>query len=212
MKCVEFESVLPDYLEGSHSAEQLAHLRSCAACSSLLADLKLISTQAKLLIASDTPSPAVWNALEARLRREGLIRQPERPHRRFFERWRSAWLVPVAAAIVIAAGLKLRHPMNAGDTQPVVKTTSAAAIPVAKPMSSEDQQLLTTVASRPPAQRAKYRANLDDANSFIHDAEQSAKDYPNDIYTQQMLINAYEQKQMLYDLAVERTAPDPGEQ
>ena len=36
-------------------------------------------------------------------------------------------------------------------------------------------------------------------------AEKSIKDDPNDIYTQQMLINAYAQKQMLYDLAVDRS-------
>ena len=207
MKCVEFESVLPDYLEGSHSAEQQAHVRSCPACSSLLADLKLISAQAKLLLAADDPSPAVWNALEAKLRREGLIRRPQASRPGFFLRWRTAWLVPVAAGLLIAGGLKLRHPMNAGDTQPLARQAPA---PVAKPISSEDQQLLTS--SRVPAQRARYRANLDDANSFIHDAEQSARDYPNDIYTQQMLMSAYEQKQMLYDLAVERTAPEMGEQ
>ncbi|MBV9622847.1 MAG: hypothetical protein JOZ14_02595 [Acidobacteria bacterium] len=209
MKCVEFESVLPDYLEGSHSAEQQAHVRSCPACSSLLDDLKLISAQAKLLLASDDPSPAVWNALEGKLRREGLIRRPESPRPGFLLRWRTAWLVPVAAGLLIAAGLKLRHPMNAGDTQPPARPAPAA---VAKPMSSEDQQLLTSVGSHVPAQRARYRANLDDANSFIRDAEQSARDYPNDIYTQQMLMSAYEQKQMLYDLAVERTAPEMGEQ
>jgi hypothetical protein len=74
-----------------------------------------------------------------------------------------------------------------------------------KPVSHEDQVLLNTVAARVPAQRARYRADLDSANSFIQDAEQSIKDDPNDIYTQQMLINAYAQKQMLYDLAVDRS-------
>jgi hypothetical protein len=212
MKCLEFERVLPEYLEGNYLPEQQAHLQTCAACSNLLADLKLISEQAKSLIASHEPNPALWNALEERLRREGLIRQVEpsafrlRPWPR---RWRLAWLVPVAAAIAIGTVVKLHYPMKAGDTQPVAKQESVA-LPPAKPISSEDQQLLTTVAERPPAQRAKYRANLDDANSFIRDAEQSAKQYPSDIYMQQMLINAYEQKQMLYDLAVYRS--EPGEQ
>ena len=73
------------------------------------------------------------------------------------------------------------------------------------PVSHEDQVLLNTVATRVPAQRARYRADLESANSFIQDAEQSIKDDPNDIYTQQMLINAYAQKQMLYDLAVDRS-------
>jgi hypothetical protein len=72
-------------------------------------------------------------------------------------------------------------------------------------VSSEDQQVLNTVASRFPAQRAQYRKNLDDANSYIRDAEKSVRDDPDDVYSQQLLINAYEQKQMLYDLAVNRT-------
>jgi len=212
MKCLEFERVLPEYLEGNYLPEQQAHLQTCAACSNLLADLKLISEQAKSLIASHEPSPALWNALEERLRREGLIRQAQPSGfrlRSFSSRWRLAWLVPVAAAIAIGTVVKLHYPMKAGDTQPVARQESIPA-PPAKPMSSEDLQLLTTVAERPPAQRAKYRANLDDANSFIRDAEQSAKQDPSDIFMQQMLINAYEQKQMLYDLAVYRS--EPGEQ
>lgn len=210
MKCLEFERVLPEYLEGHYLPEQQAHLNTCPACSNLLADLKLISAQARSLIAAHEPSPLLWTALEARLRHEGLIRQPQPSAPRlqkFSPRWRLAWLVPVAAAIAIMAALKLHAPMKAGDTQPVAKQIVPAS--AAKPMSSEDQQLLT-VATRTPAQSAKYRANLEDANSFIRDAEQSAKEDPSDIYTQQMLINAYEQKQMLYDLAVYRS--DAGEQ
>ena len=70
MNCLEFERVLPDYLEGGHTAEQLAHLNSCPACADLLADLNFISSQARLLQDAEDPSPAVWNALEIRLRRE----------------------------------------------------------------------------------------------------------------------------------------------
>jgi len=55
------------------------------------------------------------------------------------------------------------------------------------------------------AQRASYRADLDEANAFIRDAEQSVRNNPNDVYSQQLLINAYDQKQMLYDLAVDRS-------
>ena len=212
MNCVEFERVLPDYLEGGHTAEQQAHLNSCAACSGLLADLSLISSEARSLQDSGEPSPAVWNALEVQLRREGLIHNGKMrralPVRssltEFFSRWRTAWLVPVAAALVIATGLKLYRPAGAGDTNPVVRTTAPApAAPAA--VSSEDQQLLNTVASRFPSQQAKYRKNLEEANSYIRDAEQSVKNGPNDVYSQQLLINAYEQKQMLYDLAVNRT-------
>jgi hypothetical protein len=210
MNCVEFERVLPEYLEGEQTPERQAHLNSCVSCSNLLADLDVISAQAKTLIASEEPRPAVWEALESRLREEGLIRLPEfaAPKVNLFSRWRSAWLVPVAAVLALAAGLKLYHPAGAGDQAPVAKKQSAPVTAArSMPVSHEDQVMLNTVAARVPAQQARYRADLDDANSFIRDAEQSIKDDPNDIYTQQMLINAYAQKQMLYDLAVDRSQP-----
>lgn len=208
MNCLEFERVLPEFLEGGQTPEEHAHLASCPSCSNLLADLNSISSQAKLLIASEEPRPAVWDVLESRLREEGLIRSPEfipAKTNNFWSRWRTAWLVPVAAALVMVAGLKLFHPFNAGDHEPIAKQAPAPAV-VITPVSREDQVVLNSVATRIPAQRARYRADLEDANSFIRDAEQSIKDDPNDIYTQQMLINAYAQKQMLYDLAVDRSS------
>lgn len=200
MNCGEFERVL---LEGEHTPEQQAHLSSCSACANLQADLDLISSKAKLLLQSDEPSPKVWRALEARLRSEGLIRNPEplRPSFDFFRRWRTAWLVPVAAVLLIMGVIRLHHPAGAGENGTVAKQTQVQA-PTTAAVSGDDQELLNTVASRPPAQRAKYRAELNDANAFIRDAEQAAKSDPNDVYRQQMLINAYEQKQLLYDLAV----------
>lgn len=214
MNCVEFERVL---LEDSRTPEQQAHLNSCSTCASLLADLDFISSQAKSLIALDEPSPAVWNALEAQLRREGLIRGPlisqprisepriSEPRVDFLRRWRAAWLVPVAAALAVVAVVRLHRPAGAGDNLPVAKQTvvQAPKSRVIASVSSEDKQLLDTVAARPLAQRAKYTAELNDANTFIRDAEAAVKNDPNDIYRQQMLLNAYEQKQMLYDLAVD---------
>jgi thermostable 8-oxoguanine DNA glycosylase len=83
----------------------------------------------------------------------------------------------------------------------VVTPAPAVATPA---MSSEDQQVLNTVAARFPSQKANYRKSLEDANLYIRDAEQSIRNDPNDVYSRELLINAYEQKQMLYDLAVYR--------
>ena len=207
MNCVEFERILPEFQEGAHTPECEAHLKSCAACSSLVADLDAISSQARLLIASEEPRPAVWDAIESRLREEGVIRLPEfvTPKVSVWSRWRASWLVPVAAALAIVAGVKLYHPAGAGDSGLISQKAPSQAPVSPKPsVSREDKQLLDSVAVRVPAQRARYTADLNDANSFIRDAEQSMKDDPNDIYVQQMLINAYAQKQMLYELAVDR--------
>src|SRR5690349_4701494 len=130
MNCGEFEHVLPDYLEGSQSPEQQAHLRSCRACSDLLADLNLISSQAILLRETDEPSPRVWNFLESQLRREGLIHSPSLPRpswHEWLQRWRAAWLVPVAAAMIIAVGIKLYHPTGAGDKSTVARQSAPPA-------------------------------------------------------------------------------------
>jgi len=208
MNCLQFENALSDYLEGDATSEQRAHLNSCSACSGLLADLSLISSQASSLRAMDEPSVRIWNSLEAQLRREGLIREPSRPsHPGFFNRWRTAWLVPVAAALLIAAGVKLYQPARVGDNQPVAKQRVPAS-PAAPVVSAEDKDVMNTVASRPPAQVAAYRNDLAQANSFIHDAQEAVKNDPNDIYSQQMLMNAYEQKQMVYRLAVDQNNED----
>jgi len=213
MNCVEFERGLSECVEGSPTSEQQAHLSSCPACSGLLLDLNTIVSQAKLLSEVEDPSPAVWNALEVRLRSEGLIRrseptyQPMRPSP--WQRWRASWLVPVAAGLAIIAGVKLYRPATlendgAVAKQPPTLVQDTVAKAKAKPpLSHDDQQWLKTVADRPPAQLAKFQADLDQANSFIQDAQESLQRDPNDFYMQQMLINAYEQKQMLYQLAVD---------
>jgi hypothetical protein len=206
MNCLQFENAMPDYLEGTHTSEQQAHLNSCSACSGLLADLTFISEQATSLKELEDPSPRVWNSLQIQLRQEGLIRQPALPvHDGWRLRWRSAWLVPVAAALLIAAGIKLYRPAKVGDNQPIAKATVTATparrAPVAPNVASEDRDVLSRVASRPPAQVAAYRNDLDQANDFIRDAQEAVRNNPNDIYSQQLLINAYEQKQMLYRLA-----------
>ena len=218
MNCVEFERDLPDCVEGSATPDQQAHLSSCPSCSELLSDLNAIASQAELLLASEEPSPAVWAALEAKLRSEGLIRGPELVtypttfQKSFPSRWRLAWLVPVAALLAVVGVVKLYHPAGVGgEKNPVAKQEQIVApapvqnvaVRARRPVSSEDQQWLNSVAERPPATLASYRADLDQANAFIEDAEQSLKQNPNDVYTQQMRINAYEQKQMLFQLAVD---------
>lgn len=170
------------------------------------ADLDYIAEQALSLQGSEEPSPRLWNSLEIELRREGLIRPPQRAHSvvSFFERWRVAWLVPVAAALLVAASLIVQRADNGGlqlaDKGPSVSTAQSSS-------DADDQQVLEAVAARAPAMRATYEANLQNVNKYIQEAKQSADADPNDEEAQESLVNAYEQKAMIYDMALDRSLP-----
>jgi hypothetical protein len=210
MTCIEFQEVLPDIMEGQHNAEHQAHLQSCSVCSGLVSDLNLISRQARLLQGSEEPSPRVWNRIEIALRQEGLIRQPGRDRSlvapAFSRRWSPAWLLPVAAILVIAFGVLV---YKGGPSQQQVANKTVAT-PVSTPLAGnngDDQQLLEVVAARTPSMRASYEANLQNVNAYIRDAEQTVQNDPNDEEAQHSLMAAYEQKAMVYEMALNRSLP-----
>jgi len=210
MTCEEFERVLPE-LGGSHSLEQEEHLKSCSVCSDLVADLESISQQARLLKDSEEPSPWVWNSIEIVLREEGLIRQPSArsaaPSRVPLLSWKMRWLTaPLAAVLVLALGLLV---YERGGVRPGARVERAAhTVPASdEAMPSDDQQLLNSVGARMPSMRASYEANLRSVNAYIRDAERSAHSDPNDEEAQQALVNAYEQRAMVYEMALDRSLP-----
>jgi len=208
MNCEEFELALPD-VDDDPTIEQQSHLNSCSACAELVADLDAISQQAKLLGSSDEPSPRVWNFIEIALRQEGLIREqrsepflvPRRPPRRRLE-----WLIPVAAMLLLMLGI-VQYKRTSG---PVASRTSNAEMASTSQIAdaayiADDQQLLEVVSRRTPAMLASYKANLQDVNSYIRDAEESVKMDPNDEQARRDLMNAYEQRSMVYEMALDRS-------
>ncbi len=206
MTCEEFERVLPE-TEGAHSSEQESHLHSCLLCSELTDDLNAIARQARLLRDSESEEPAsrVWNSIEIALRQEGLIREvnlapylvPARPRPR-----RLAWLIPASALLLLTFGLvQHEHPRNETAARSPIASVNPEPVEAA---NSDDQQLLEVVSARSPAMRASYAASLRDVNSYIRDAERSVKTDPNDVQAQQYLMSAYEQKSMVYQMALDR--------
>lgn len=165
-----------------------------------------VSEQAGFLQASDEPSPRVWNSIEIALRQEGRIRQPHRDSlvaSGSVRRWKWAWLAPVAAALLVMAVTFYER----GDAPVSTHQVAFAKLPVASTSLNDDQQMLEAVSLRTPSMRGVYENNLQNVNSYIHDAEQSVKDDPNDQEAQESLVNAYEQKSMLYEMALDRSLP-----
>lgn len=214
MTCTEFQHDLPEIVDGGQTAEHAAHLKSCPHCSGMIADLKAISELALSLRASEEPSPRVWNSIEAALRKEGLIRQPQREPRAVvvaFPRARSrAWLLAAAAVVVVVIGLAIsRRSQPSGPiAEQAVQSASPANVEQASLVGdNDDQQVLDIVASRLPAMRAEYERNLRQVNAYIQDAEQSVESNPNDGEAQQALMNAYQQRAVVYEMAMDRSLP-----
>jgi hypothetical protein len=266
MTCDEFERVLPE-LEGGHSLEQEAHLRSCTACSDLLADLNAIGAQARQLPRQE-PSPALWNSIAVQLRREGLIREDripsiahnvedevhvaacvpcaavatdlnaiqqqarllqasEEPPARVWKSialeleregivrepqvevrsvksmkpyWRLAWLAPTAVAAMVILGTVMFE--RGSGREPQVGNNIETASVADSPTQAEERELLRVVSERAPALKSAYEADLKSVDSYIDDAEKSAKANPQDEVAQQYLMNAYEQRAMIYEMAM----------
>jgi hypothetical protein len=215
MNCAEFQRVLPETMESGGNAEHRAHLNSCPECSGLVSDLNAISQTARLLRASEEPSPRVWNSIENALKREGLIRQPQPGGSvigRSAWRWSPAWLVPVAASLLIIFGVIVYQRGSApqiAEQRPATISMQTANLQSAvnRAYVNDDQQVLEVIGSRSPAMRADYAANLQNVNDYIRDAEESAQADPNDEEAQQSLMDAYDQRAMVYDMALDRSMP-----
>ena len=63
------------------------------------------------------------------------------------------------------------------------------------------------MASRSPAMQAQYASNLQNVNAYIRDAEESAQADPNDEEAQQIVMDAYEQRATVYEMALDRSLP-----
>jgi hypothetical protein len=218
MNCVQFQEILPEVFEGGRTAEQESHLKSCPMCSGLVADLDLIAREARQLQEVAEPSQRVWNSIEIALRQEGIIRDPRlgpslvpaRPRR-----WSMAWLAPVAALVLVAFGIVI-YQRGSRDSRLAahLDTTTPSLVAILpnsqKPSNvnnSEDDQLLAAVASRSPAMQAQYASNLQNVNAYIKDAEESAQADPNDEEAQQIVMDAYEQRATVYEMALDRSLP-----
>jgi len=213
MNCVELQQSLAEAedasgLEGRLGSrlEQRAqlHLKACPACSTLVRELNLIVAAAAQLQGADEPSPRVWNSIEIALRQEGLIRpQPaDRPLvPSFSARWGVArWLVPAAAMLLLAFGIYVRR-----EAPPNQVGQHASAVVNQSDLNDED--LLQEVADNEPATKIQFAENLRQVNESIRESQGVVDESPNDADARRSLMDAYHQKSMLFEMAMDRSLP-----
>jgi len=255
MTCSDVQRVLPEILDGTPDSplatEFETHVQSCPDCSDLVSDLKLITSEARQMAATDEPAPRVWLGIAAQLRAEGLIREsetsaplrpvlvPSSPRRR----WSAWWLAPVAAGLVAAGSYVVSHkpasqvakeqgPATPGTSpSPTPAEETPAAPPASEPApapqqlaqksapltphgkvveaeeqapSAEDQQFLSVVSTRAPSMRVTYENQLKAVNADIRETQAYVNRNPGDVDARQHLMDAYQQKALLYQIALDR--------
>jgi hypothetical protein len=206
MNCVELQDSLAE-AESAGGWEQRAHLRACPACSELVTELNQIVAAASQLQDAHEPSPRVWNSIEVALRHEGLIR----PQRRrgsivpsFGTRWGIArWLVPAAAMLLLAVGVYVRRESLPNQ----LAQHAAVTATVANASDLNDDDLLQEVATNSPGMMPQYQESLRQVNESIRDAQGVVDESPNDEEARRSLMDAYQQKSMLFEMAMERSLP-----
>ena len=140
-----------------------------------------------------------------------LIR-PQRPARSLIPalgtRWAWArWAAPAAAALLIAVGVYLNQ--HSLVSQLAKDTAAVTTAPVSEPSVAglNDDELLQEVSGTTPAMQQQYRDNLRRANDYIQDAQQAVDANPNDEEARRSLMEAYQQKSMLFEMAMDRSLP-----
>ena len=205
MKCAEFQKILPEYMESGGRETEQTHLQSCAVCTDLVQDLQYIAEAAKLLLPMQDPSPRVWQGIQNSLEKQGIVRPPRGPARiePFLVPARSNWIwrtVGITVLAVLGVVALLRY--NAEKRSPGSQAPAVSA--TASEVDSDDQQLLAEVSAMNPAMRGTYEKSLRSINSYIADAKQSVQANPGDEDAREQLMQAYEQRAALYEMAMSR--------
>lgn len=207
MTCVELQQSLVEIENGSSPAQQ-AHLKNCPECAALVGELLVIACAAGELRAAHEPSPRIWKNIEFALRQEGIIR-PQRGHSllpSLSGSW-GWWGLPLAAALLITIGITVRQYPSRSLVSNNYAPQPAADVSDAKMAGLNDDDLLQEIAQQAPALKAEYTDNLRKVNEYIRDAKNGVDADPNDQEARRSLMEAYQEKAMLFDLAMDRSLP-----
>ncbi len=220
-ECGRFELELPAYLEGEPRPEVEQHAATCPFCSVVLADLRLIRTEACSL-SFETPPARVWTNIRAQLSAEGLIKE-QSSWKRWFE-WRSlehsAAPLGALACLVIFSTVVLLVPSTSMDRSTTaswlsLKDRDAMA---ARILRVEDGDLASMVGelekdfnarqgSLAPTVKATYLQGLKSLDDSITECRASVQKEPGNTLAREYLMAAYSQKAEVLAAALKYDVP-----
>ena len=111
------------------------------------------------------------------------------------------WAMAITVTVVFAFVLTNYKPRQLPESQISAQNISE---PSSISMSGDDQQLVSQLAQADPDARGAYETSLREVNAYISDAQAVAQRDPDDAQAQEQLLDAYQQKAMLYEMAMAR--------
>ncbi len=110
----------------------------------------------------------------------------------------------MAAVVLMAFSLLLvNYRPHLPQAQPAAQNMSTQPAT----LEGEDQKLIARVSQQAPDVGRAYEDSLREVNTYITDAQQAVEQNPQDEAAREQLLDAYQQKQMLYEMATVRTLP-----
>jgi hypothetical protein len=212
-QCRQFDLNLGAYLEGEARPEVATHALECRACGGLLADMKLIISEAPMVLLEDPPA-RLWANVRATLEQEGIFREPSPGWFGWFPQLAQPGLIRFAAPFSALAFMALVGVLFLGprrvDQVPI--TNRVDQVPVANnvPNGAMEQtvsQMEASYRSREksldPAVQASYQKGLRSLDNSIREFRDSVNKEPSNPVAQEYLANAYEQKAAVLSAALE---------
>jgi hypothetical protein len=207
MQCREIELVLEQEGIAPLPAAARAHLVSCAACQSLVADLRDIVAAAHTLPAEVEPPSRVWVTLRAQLETEGIIKSPAAIDAGRLSWWHGiaelfrgrALAAATVGILILAAGvLQIQRPAVeiSESKNPYAETARA--------LTEQEQGLANMQLASTSTVDASLRQNLTAVDDFIADCEHRLQAEPQDELAREYLFGAYRQKAQLLSAMMER--------
>jgi len=217
MGCNEFLKQLEGWMEGERGAEARAHVKQCAKCSALVADLDAIQDRAHAWGAEEAAPPdRVWVSLRAQLESEGLIRdaavaelEPAAGARRG---WRAGFFGaprPVLAgaylALLVTAAIALTGPSTRQlDEKRWMTGTQDTTGALSAQLDSAEKSTISAMAVSDPVVTASLHDNLAIVDNYITLCEKSVREDPENEIARDYLYEAYQQKADLLEQMTER--------
>lgn len=203
MNCQRYEEWLGDAVDGTldqaRQAELEAHTRGCGECRELLNDLMEIRAAAATLD-RPTPSPAVWEAISARIDSPRSPRAAESAGR---DRRAPFWMQLAAAAVMMVLGAAAWFGLSirpSGGDEPAAELARAAS-----ELQLAEQHYLNAIASLEqltvqrdstldPAIAAEIAQSLQSIDRAIDDSRAALKTDPGSFVAQTSLLEALRMK------------------